>query len=260
MSVQSIPIIFWYQPQAQRFGPENRCQTYQQALAQAGFTVQPMSQAMELYQEVAETLSNNRQVPVICLVSGGGNDALAVIARLRAKQAQLPILVELPDLDEIKIAQALYCGADQYCLSSTSPDLWVATVSSLLRRTRASLSSVSLATPTPQAASLQTADHWKLLDEGWLLEAPTGQQITLTTTERQLMKTLLQQPDRRASHQQLLDAISNGDESEDQAIAHNRLGVVISRLKRKGQAAHMIIPIRSVYKWGYMFGAIGKPV
>lgn len=258
MLAQSIPTIFWYQPQAQRFGPENRCQTYQQALAQAGFTVQPMSQAMELYQEVAETLSNNRQVPVICLVSGGGNDALAVIARLRAKQAQLPILVELPDLDEIKIAQALYCGADQYCLSSTSPDLWVATVSSLLRRVRVSLDPVSLA--TPQTTSLQTEDHWKLLDEGWLLEAPTGQKITLTTTERQLMQTLLEQPDRRASHQQLLDAISNGDESEDQAVAHNRLGVVISRLKRKGQAANMIIPIRSVYKWGYMFGATGKPV
>lgn len=258
MSVQSIPTIFWYQPQAQRFGPENRCQTYQQALAQAGFTVQPMSQALELYQEVAETLSNNRQVPVICLVSGGGNDALAVIARLRAKQAQLPILVELPDLDETKIAQALYCGADQYCLSNTSPDLWVATVSSLLRRVSASLSSVPLA--TPQIVTLQTEDHWKLLDEGWLLEAPTGQQIILTSTERQLMRTLLQQPDRRASHQQLLGAISNGDESEDQAIAHNRLGVVISRLKRKGQAANMIIPIRSVYKWGYMFGAIGKPI
>lgn len=258
MSVQSIPTIFWYQPQAQRFGPENRCQTYQQALAQAGFTVQPMSQALELYQEVAETLSNNRQVPVICLVSGGGNDVLAVIARLRVKQAQLPILVELPDLDEAKIAQALYCGADQYCLSNTSPDLWVATVSSLLRRARASLSSVPLA--TPQAPSQQTEDHWKLLDEGWLLAAPTGQQITLTTTERQLMRTLLQQPDRRASHQQLLGAISNGDESEDQAIAHNRLGVVISRLKRKGQTANMIIPIRSVYKWGYMFGAIGKPI
>lgn len=88
-----------------------------------------------------------------------------------------------------------------------------------------------------------------------MLICPEGGQLDLTTTERQLLQTMCLQPDKRASHQQLLEAISNGDESEDPVVAHNRLGVVISRLKRKAQGENMTLPIRSVYKWGYMFGA-----
>lgn len=80
--------------------------------------------------------------------------------------------------------------------------------------------------------------------------------MALTTTERQFLHTLCSQADRRASHEQLLQAISEKTPTEPEASSgHNRLGVVISRLKRKATSEGLTLPIRSIYKWGYMFGA-----
>lgn len=257
MLAQSVPTIFWYQPQTTdvNTGP----QAHEQALVTAGFTVRVFSRVAELYQSAIEALALfNTNQSVIFLISGGSNESLAALARLRSQYAQLPIVVALPEFNESQILQALYCGADQYCLQNTSTDLWAAVFSSLLRRSKSAHEkhmTVRLNTPT---GATQAASSWKLQDEGWLLTCPEGQQISLTTTERQLLQILFAQPDKRASHQQLLDAISNGDESDEMAVSLNRLGVVISRLKRKAQRANMTIPIRSVYKWGYMFGATAQ--
>lgn len=257
MLAQSVPIIFWYQPQMMAVNTESK--NHEQALIAAGFTVRVFSQVAELYQHATEALALfNTNQSVIFLISGGSNESLAALARLRSQYAQLPIVVALPEFNESQVLQALYCGADQYCLQNTSADLWAAVFSTLLRRSKAAYEKHMAVRPSTLTGATQVASSWKLQDEGWLLECPEGQQISLTTTERQLLKMLFSQPDKRASHQQLLDAISNGDESEEIAVSLNRLGVVISRLKRKAQRVNMTIPIRSVYKWGYMFGATAQ--
>lgn len=252
MRAHSVPTIYWYLPQ--KTGMTALLQAHKQALFDAGFHIQVLSVASELYQTVTE-LHATPVNSAVFMISAHGNETLAVTSRLRAMNTQLPIVVELPDFDESNILQLLYCGADQYCLQNTSTDLWIALLSSLLRRCVPSV--VSLPTEVVQQDTVITASNasWSLADEGWLLICPEGGQLELTTTERQLLQTMCLEPDKRASHRQLLEAISNGDESEDPVVAHNRLGVVISRLKRKAQGENLVIPIRSVYKWGYMFGA-----
>lgn len=252
MLMQLVPTIYWYQPQ--KMESQTQRQEHQHALQASGFNVQVIAQIVDLYQAGTEALATlNTQNPAIFIISGNSHDAVAAIARLRAQHALLPIVVELSEFNEQQILHALYCGADRYCLQNQSTDLWVATISSLLRRFRAADSRAETATAAVSMSQIEKT--WVVADEGWLLFSPEGDKLALTTTERQLVNALCHQPDKRASHQQLLDAISNGDESEDISVAHNRLGVVVSRLKRKAQAQGIQVPIRSVYKWGYMFGA-----
>lgn len=251
MRAQSVPTIYWYLPQKTEVTVQ--LQAHQKALFDAGFHLQIITAAPEFYQAVTNT-SAALLGSTLFMVSAHGNETLAVISRLRALNTPLPIVVELPEFDESNVLQLLYCGADQYCLQNTSTDLWIALLSSLLRRSGQTELVLPEVAKAPVVEPL-TESLWSLIDEGWMLICPEGGQLDLTTTERQLLQTMCLQPDKRASHQQLLEAISNGDESEDPVVAHNRLGVVISRLKRKAQGENMTLPIRSVYKWGYMFGA-----
>lgn len=252
MLMQLVPTIYWYQPQ--KMESKTQHQEHQQALQASGFNVQVITQAVELYQAGTEALVTlNTQHPSIFIISGDSHDSVAVIARLRAQHALLPIVTEFAEFNEQQIIHALYCGADRYCVQTNGTDLWIAAISSLLRRFRASESRLEVATAAVPMSQVEKT--WVVADEGWLLFSPEGEKLALTTTERQLVNALCHQPDKRASHQHLLDAISNGDESEDMAVAHNRLGVVVSRLKRKAQSQGIQVPIRSVYKWGYMFGA-----
>lgn len=254
MLTQFVPTVYWYQPQQN--GTELHQPIHHGALMSGGFNVKVVTKASELYQAATEALTLFRaHHPSLFLISGKSNEALSALSRLRSLHAHLPILVEIPEFNEADILHLLYCGADHYCLQNTSPDFWIATLSCLLRRARLPEMSAgqTIVAPEPRANVEQT---WVLVDKGWVLMSPEGKSLTLTTTERQLIKALCTSADKRASHELLLEAISNGDESIDLEVAHNRLGVVISRLKRKAQKSQIDnLPIRSVYKWGYMFGA-----
>ena len=95
MLAQSVPTIFWYQPQMMAVNTESK--NHEQALVTAGFTVRVFSRVAELYQSAIEALALfNTNQSVIFLISGGSNESLAALARLRSQYAQLPIVVALP--------------------------------------------------------------------------------------------------------------------------------------------------------------------
>lgn len=256
MITKNLPMIYWFQPQLVPISDIARA--HQLAILQAGFGITKVSNLNELYHYAADIESRQTTLCVF-MVYGLGNETLAALARLRSQYSRFPRFVILSDFNERSILQSLYCGADDYCLESYSTNLWIAKIESVIRcKTTIDAISKTGVTSTSEVPSLplvQSGSAWHLIEGGWILLSPEGQSLNLTTTERVLCLTLCQQPDYRASHQMLLDAISDGDESQDVPVAHNRLGVVISRLKRKGQEYGMTIPIRSVYKWGYMFGA-----
>ncbi|WP_300647162.1 winged helix-turn-helix domain-containing protein [Paenalcaligenes sp.] len=256
MLPQCIPTLYWYG--AEQAEMEQIYQAHQQALEATGFQLQVLSDHKALFQAVTSTQRKNHGQfsPAIFLLSAHLKGALSLIARLRAQDPYVPLVIVQSVWDEATLLPFLYGGVDAYCIGTDSPELWAAKFSSLLRRIRVSVPMLDV-TKVSSAKSFSPPDPmWALANEGWQLFSPDGRSITLTSTERFLLLELCRQPDKRASHQQLLRALNDGEEdTSDPVIAHNRLGVIISRLKRKGSLEGVAIPIRSVHKWGYMFSA-----
>ena len=258
MLAQSTPTIIWYRPQKEVSGPV--LQARYEELQAAGFELQLHTQPRDFYPAALQAIVNlHTSAPPLFMVAGVNSESLAAISRLRMHSVSLPIVVDFPSFSEDQVLQALYSGADDYFCLDNSAALWVAKIECLLRRVRYSeMSAVQSGFSDSTAIVEQLGLGWILIEEGWILTSPEGRSMSLTTTEREFLLALCEQSDRRASHQQLLHAISeseDGPESLDSPLGHNRLGVVISRLKRKGAVEGMNIPIRSIYKWGYMFGA-----
>lgn len=251
----SSPTLIWYQPQQPVFSAELQAREAQ--LKAAGFEIQVHSQARDFHLAAAQAMADMARVtPLLFMISGVNNESLAAISRLRMQSVYLPIMVTFPSFIEERILQALYSGADDYCVLDNSAALWVAKIECLLRRSRhpgLPASRPTWAETTSKPESIESS--WALRDDGWVLQSPEGAHIALTTTERQFLLILCSQQDRRASHHQLLKAISEPGNEADVGTGHNRLGVVISRLKRKAALEGAVIPIRSIYKWGYMFSA-----
>lgn len=252
MITKNLPVVYWFQSQGT---PSSEAAVkHQQIIESAGFYVLKVTNLNDFYRYATEVVSS--RTPAVFMVYGLGNESMAALARLHAQCRGLPVVVILSNYNESSILQALYCGADDFCLECYGSDLWIAKIESLLRRkANAALIEPVVSSPTTVIPVVKHDAPWRLVEGGWVLLCPNGVSMELTTTERIVFLTLCQQEDKRAPHQLLLDAISDGDESQEIPVAHNRLGVVISRLKRKGQEHGLNIPIRSVYKWGYMFGA-----
>ncbi|NLJ63703.1 MAG: hypothetical protein GX332_10425 [Alcaligenaceae bacterium] len=256
MLAQCIPTLYWYG--AQQAELEQVYLAHQQALEAAGFHLQVLADHKALFQAVAATKGQNgaQLSPAVFLLSAHLKGVLSLVACLRAQDPYVPLVIVQSVWDESALLPFLYGGVDAYCIGTDSSELWVAKLSSLLRRIRLSLPTPSAVIDSSFKSSPQPDPMWALANEGWQLFSPDGRSITLTSTERFLLLELCRQPDKRASHQQLLRALNGGKEdTSDPVIAHNRLGVIISRLKRKGSLEGVAIPIRSVHKWGYMFSA-----
>lgn len=257
MRVQSTPTIIWYQPQQSSRGVA--LQSRLEDLNTAGFEVQTYILPRDFYAAATKVLANSDVLaPLIFMVSGINSESLAAISRLRLQSVDIPILVEFPSFVEELVLHALYSGADDYCVLESTAALWVAKIESLLRRSRYHEVPLSntMASETPKLIASKRPSQWSLTDEGWLLKSPEGLQMALTTTERQFLLALCAKPEEGASHQELLCAIDSfSSTSFDVSSGPNRLGVLISRLKRKANGAGFKLPIRSIYKWGYVFSA-----
>lgn len=128
---------------------------------------------------------------------------------------------------------------------------------------------------------------WKLLSRAWTVRAPNGAHIELTTTERTLMLALYEAPGRRLSHAEMIRALEQAAVQMPGAVhakapqgsqrarpgglhrvaqatvgdapgrggrgdpATRRLGVLMSRLRRKFVEAGLDMPFRSVRGLGY---------
>lgn len=256
MLAQCIPTLYWYG--AEQTELEEIYLDHQHTLEATGFQLQVLSDHKALFQAVSSTQTQNHGQfsPAIFLLSAHLKGALSLIARLRAQDPYVTLVIVQSVWDEATLLPFLYGGVDAYCIGTDSPELWAAKFSSLLRRIRVSVPMLDVTKISSAKSFSPSEPMWVLANEGWQLFSPDGRSITLTSTERFLLLELCRQPDKRASHQQLLRALNGGKEdTSDPVIAHNRLGVVISRLKRKGSSEGVAIPIRSVHKWGYMFSA-----
>lgn len=259
MCAQSTPVIIWYQPQ-QSFR-DAALQVRQEELNTAGFEIHTYTRPRDFYSAATKIFTNvDRLVPLIFMISDINSESLAAISRLRLQSVDIPIMVEFPVFEEELVLQALYSGADDYCVLESTAALWIAKIESLLRRSRyhdvVLPHTIQVEKPAFIAPKKRQLPHWSLTDEGWLLKNPEGLQMALTTTERQFLLALCAKLEEGASHHELLSAIGGFSGTDlDVQSGPNRLGVLISRLKRKAERAGFKLPIRSIYKWGYVFSA-----
>lgn len=174
-------------------------------------------------------------------ISLPGASGLEVARRVRAHDNQAGIVM-LTGLDAATDqVTGLWAGADAY-LSKKSPlEVIEATCHSLLRRLDL------VRSPAPDE---QRAPCWRLHEQQWLLETPSGALITLTHTERVMLSALFNSPGAAVGRDRLLALL----DKQDSLSNLRNLDNAASRLRRKvQQVCNIELPVRPSYGKGYTF-------
>ena len=146
--------------------------------------------------ETALTLARPEQPDLIILdLMLPGVDGLDVCRRLR-QESGVPIIMLTARVEEADRIVGLELGADDYVTKPFSPRELVARVRATLRRANGQLGPSTI---------LRAADVE--LDTASLTATIAGEPVDLTPTEFQLLATMVRQPGRIFSREQLLEAI-----------------------------------------------------
>lgn len=208
-----------------------------------GLDVLECKSAPALYAEVQQKLQQN--APVVVVLGGGHTENCAVATYLHAMHPSVGIAAMIDGLDDAPAIQLLQSGVDNMCLRSASTALMVAILCRLLGRvSRHEVGQILARAPSK---------GWSLQDQGWVLVSPDGIRIPLTTGERAFLAMLIGAPDMCATHEQLLEAVNSSYAHAEPAARPGRLGVLVSRLRRKFTQHDIEMPLKSVHNWGYMF-------
>ena len=187
-------------------------------------------------------LLRSGEVPDLCIVDLGlpDMDGMELVRALRS-DGRCGVLILTGRGDTIDRVMGLELGADDYMVKPFEPRELIARVRSILRRYQ----------PEPAAdAEPPGIAHfvgWRFAPGSNTLSSADGESSTLSTAEAQLLKTMLQHPNRILTREQLMGErnLSSFDRSID---------VRISRLRRKLEDDPQNPKlIKTVYGAGYLF-------
>ena len=203
-------------------------------LERAGFTVLTANDG-----EMALHLARTEKPDLIVLdLMLPGLDGLDVCRRLR-RESGVPIIMLTARVEEADRIVGLELGADDYVTKPFSPGELVARVRATLRRANGELG---------QSDILRARDVE--LDTGALKATVAGEAVDLSPTEFQLLATVVRQPGRIFSREQLLKAVHGvAFDGYDRSVDSH-----VKNLRRKiepdpRQPRH----IETVYGVGYRF-------
>src|SRR5690606_23151778 len=166
--------------------------------------------------------------------------AVRLTRELRRYSESVPVIALPRSVSQEGLLLAMQAGIDA---------CWPAEVPlSLLAESLSRLQSRS--TPV-QPLSAAAPAAWALVARGWKVLTPGGGFVSLTATERALMLALARAPHYRLPHDALIRHASADSTQVSVPVAHRRLGVLISRLRRKFETQGLDSPIRSVRGVGY---------
>lgn len=169
----------------------------------------------------------------------GGLDLL----RLLRRRLQVPLLA-LDASGGEQLVLALDAGADMVLPQNCPPAHLEAGLRALLRRSPAAVKG---------AAAVPRSEAWRLHLGQSRLQTPQGQSIELSEGDLQLLRCLAQAGERRASHEQLCQALWG---REPGLQPDNALHATLYRLRRRVElASGQLLPIRSQARRGYEFRA-----
>jgi len=173
-----------------------------------------------------------------------GEDGLALARELRS-HSEVPILMLSARGEEIDRVVGLEVGADDYLAKPFSPRELLARLRALLRRTRP-------AAAGPQPGTLAFGPF--VLDTGARRLLRDGAEVRLTGAEFELLRVLVERPNRVLSRDMLVDLLKGYDRDPfDRSI-----DIRVTRLRRKieGDPAAPAY-IRTVRGEGYLFNPLG---
>ena len=178
--------------------------------------------------------------PDLCIIDLGlpDMDGLEVMQRVRSQSAcGIIILTGRAHISDR--VMGLELGADDYILKPFEPRELVARVRSILRRRESAQNS-----PARQIAEF-SGWHFNLANN--TLSAANGEEHPLSTSEAELLKVFVNNPNRILQREQLMG-------SRDVSPTDRSIDVRISRLRRKLEAdAESPALIKTVYGAGYLF-------
>lgn len=212
------------------------------SLEQIGFVLNPVS----LQDSAPPRHPGDIQVH-LCLP----RDLDITIGQLRARFSHSTIIaIRNMESPAVRI-NALLAGADSCYGTSISYSEVAAAIQSAQRKLSLCLPVQAVARRVEAPACVpetRLADNaWRLCDNEWTLLSPAGAGVNLTPMERAVLKGMQGHPDKVVRRSDFavddMDIPGNG----------RALDLVISRLKRKGEAAGLSIPIRSMRGSGYSF-------
>lgn len=211
------------------------------ALADYGFQVCGARSARELYR----LMLDHRFDLVVLDLGLPDEDGISVASHLRdAGDTGLVMLTASREKrDRIR---ALEESVDAFLIKPVDPEILAATLHSVARRLKSS------ALPVTRAAAPSTATPWRLEANGWLLVAPDGQSVPLTTPEHDLLAALMHETDRPITRDDLISVLTRNVYDFDP----HRLEMMVHRLRRKvKKQTGQTLPLLTVRGTGYLFAA-----
>lgn len=196
-------------------------------LESEGFAVRWFARGLPMLAELEHTS------PDFLLLDVGLPDisGFEICRRIRA-QSQLPLLFLTARSEEIDRLLGLEMGADDYVAKPFSPREVSARIRTILRRARPS-------PPVPASRGL-------LLDEGRARISLHGQVLNLTRYEYLLLKTLLQQPGRLFSRQQLMDLVWRDAEESLERTVDTHIKTLRAKLREIDSDCQLILTHRGL--------------
>ncbi len=205
---------------------------------------------LDICRDLNSTVEQARRIaPDLLVLAGPLADNCLAASYMRALQPRLKVLALLDSQDESALLQILRSGADMYGPLRASPELLLALTLGLCRQP---------GVPERSPADISSA-AWALVDRGWVLSSPDGNCVDLTTGERAFLQALFLAPGLRARRADLMNAIDISYASSTLPGKETRLGVLVSRMRRKFQARGVALPLRAIHGFGYMFAARVRP-
>ena len=197
-------------------------------LERAGYAVHHESDGL-----AAESAIRQRQPAAVVLDIGlPGRDGIEVCRRLRGEDNWVPVLFLSARDDEVDRIVGIELGADDYLTKPFSPRELVARIGGILRPTHHA---------EPATTTMLTAGSVRL-DEKTRRAYVGDAELTLTTTEFDLLAFLMHHPSQVFSRAQLLDRVWGYGEE----VTSRTVDVYIAQLRAKLGDARLVRTVRGV--------------
>lgn len=204
------------------------------ALEEAGFRTVSFGRATEFEAALRNT------APDVCLVDLGlpDRDGLTLVHRLALESGASIIIVSGRAQVQDRVT-GLELGADDYIIKPFEPAEVVARVRARLRQPR----------PGTSASNTARFAGWTAHFERYVLERDSGEEVSFSHAEGEVLRLFLGAPKRLISRAQMQEALGGAGESFDRAM-----DVRISRLRTKlGEDPKNPRLIKTIYGAGYIF-------
>lgn len=161
-----------------------------------------------------------------------GEDGYSVLRRLAGRMDIGKVMLTARALPAEQ-AFGLGAGADAYLPKPADLVVLAATLRSVARRLQAR----------------SEASSWRLADGGWSLHAPDGQAVELSGSEKILLEALMECPGEAVARELLIERLASGASEFDP----HRLDVLVHRLRKKLSSRRLRLPVRAIYRGGFVF-------